>query len=184
RTRCRREGGDDHRRPQSQRRAPAAAGLARLGRPAMRLLPGWPDHERGLALETDAEAYRRGHRQRDGRQHLPLRHLCPHPRRHQASRRVIAMLSYRIENLSRRGVLKALAASGAFVLGARFLAAGPSWAAEPKTGADAMPHGTVNDPRAFVSIAPDGTVSIICHRAEMGQGVRTGMPLIVAEELE
>ena len=47
-----------------------------------------------------------------------------------------------------------------------------------------MPHGTVNNPLAFVSIAPDGTVTIVCHRSEMGQGVRTGMPLIVADELE
>ena len=54
----------------------------------------------------------------------------------------------------------------------------------PKWGADGMPHGTVNNPLAFVSIAPDGTVTIVCHRSEMGQGVRTGMPLIVADELE
>ena len=47
-----------------------------------------------------------------------------------------------------------------------------------------MPHGTVNNPLAFVSIAPDGTVTIVCHRSDMGQGVRTGMPLIVADELE
>jgi isoquinoline 1-oxidoreductase beta subunit len=36
----------------------------------------------------------------------------------------------------------------------------------------------------FVSIANDGTVSIVCHRSEMGQGVRTSMPMIVADELE
>ena len=54
----------------------------------------------------------------------------------------------------------------------------------PKWGADGMPHGTVNNPLAFVSIAPDGTVTIVCHRSEMGQGVRTGMPLIVADEME
>ena len=51
-------------------------------------------------------------------------------------------------------------------------------------GAAGMPHGTVNDPRAFVSIAPDGVVTIVCHRSEMGQGVRTGIPIIVADEME
>jgi isoquinoline 1-oxidoreductase beta subunit len=47
-----------------------------------------------------------------------------------------------------------------------------------------MPNGWVDNPLAFVSIAEDGTVTIVCHRAEMGQGVRTGMPMIVADELE
>src|SRR6202051_507387 len=53
-----------------------------------------------------------------------------------------------------------------------------------QTGAAKMPHGTVVDPRVFVGIAPDGTVSIIAHRSEMGTGVRTSLPLIVAEEME
>src|SRR5256712_308961 len=47
-----------------------------------------------------------------------------------------------------------------------------------------MPGGWVDDPLVFVSIAEDGTVTIVCHRSEMGQGVRTGMPMIVADELE
>jgi isoquinoline 1-oxidoreductase beta subunit len=94
------------------------------------------------------------------------------------------MFNLRIENVSRRGMLRGLAATGGLVLAARFVPTGPAFAADPKYGADGMPHGTVNDPRVFVSIAPDGTVSIVCHRAEMGQGVRTGIPLIVAEELE
>src|ERR1051325_3831623 len=37
---------------------------------------------------------------------------------------------------------------------------------------------------AWVSIAPDSTVSIICPAAEMGQGVYTSLPLILAEELD
>src|SRR6202051_4254083 len=53
-----------------------------------------------------------------------------------------------------------------------------------QTGADKMPHGTVVDPRVFVSIASDGTVTIVAHRAEMGTGVRTSLPMIVAEEME
>ena len=52
------------------------------------------------------------------------------------------------------------------------------------TGAGEMPHGVVVDPRIFVSIAPDGIVSIVAHRAEMGTGVRTSLPMIVADELE
>jgi isoquinoline 1-oxidoreductase beta subunit len=39
-------------------------------------------------------------------------------------------------------------------------------------------------PNLFVSIDLDGTVTITCNRSEMGQGVRTGIPMILADELE
>ncbi len=39
-------------------------------------------------------------------------------------------------------------------------------------------------PNAWIEIQPDGAVSIWTGRSEMGQGVRTAMPMIVAEELE
>jgi len=89
-----------------------------------------------------------------------------------------------IENVSRRGVLKGMAATGGLVLALTVLPPRAARAAAPKWGADGMPHGAINNPLAFVSIAPDGTVTIVCHRSEMGQGVRTGMPLIVADELD
>ena len=60
-------------------------------------------------------------------------------------------------------------------------------AAEPAAkayGADSMPGGTVDDPLVFVSIAADGTVTIVAHRAEMGTGVRTSLPMVVADEME
>src|ERR1700750_2784173 len=90
-----------------------------------------------------------------------------------------------IANVSRRGVLKGILSTTGLVLAVHVLPSRPALAdAAPKWGADGMPHGTVNNPLAFVSIAPDGAVTIVCHRSEMGQGVRTGMPLIVADELE
>ncbi|WP_376779400.1 xanthine dehydrogenase family protein molybdopterin-binding subunit [Pseudomonas lopnurensis] len=62
-----------------------------------------------------------------------------------------------------------------------------AWAADDaaqKYGADSMPGGTVDDPLVFVSIAEDGTVTIVAHRAEMGTGVRTSLPMVVADEME
>jgi len=40
------------------------------------------------------------------------------------------------------------------------------------------------DPNAFVHIAPDNTVTVMIKHLEMGQGVYTGLPTIVAEELD
>jgi CO/xanthine dehydrogenase Mo-binding subunit len=39
-------------------------------------------------------------------------------------------------------------------------------------------------PNAYVKIAPDGKITIVVARSEMGQGVRTSLPMILAEELE
>jgi isoquinoline 1-oxidoreductase beta subunit len=91
--------------------------------------------------------------------------------------------SIRRANPSRRSFLKGVSASG-LVLGIGL--PGVSLAAdEPvKYGGDGMPHGVQDNPKIFVAIAPDGTVSVIVHRSEMGQGVRTSMPRIVADELE
>jgi isoquinoline 1-oxidoreductase beta subunit len=39
-------------------------------------------------------------------------------------------------------------------------------------------------PVAFVSIDKDGTTTILCNRMDMGQGVETGLAMILAEELD
>ena len=86
-----------------------------------------------------------------------------------------------VEIITRRSILKTLGIAGGLVLAAPVLSR-PAMAYT--TGASAMPNGTVVDPRVFVAIAPDGLVTIIAHRAEMGTGIRTSLPMIVAEELE
>ena len=88
-----------------------------------------------------------------------------------------------IANVSRRRFLQGVSALGGLVLAVGYPHAGRA-ADPPQYGADGMPHGWVDDPLAFVAIGDDGTVTIVCHRSEMGQGVRTGMPMIVADELE
>src|SRR6185295_12409 len=91
--------------------------------------------------------------------------------------------SFVIANVSRRKFLRGATALGGLVLVVglpnALRAADP-----PKYGADGMPHGWVDNPLVFVAIGENGIVSIVCHRSEMGQGVRTGMAMIVADELE
>jgi isoquinoline 1-oxidoreductase beta subunit len=86
-----------------------------------------------------------------------------------------------LANVSRRGFLRGVAA-GAFVLAVRV--SPPALAEEKKYGGDAMSGGLKDDPRIFLSIAVDGSVTLLCNRAEMGQGVRTSWAMVVADELE
>ena len=52
-----------------------------------------------------------------------------------------------------------------------------------------LPHAgrrgkEVFSPNAYLRITTDDNVTIVCARSEMGQGVRTALPMILAEELE
>lgn len=74
---------------------------------------------------------------------------------------------------SRRRFLQSSAAfSGGLMVGIVLPAAGPARAA-------AMLH----TPSAWVHIADDNTITLISARVEMGQGVYTSMPMLIAEEL-
>src|SRR5207302_8929842 len=39
-------------------------------------------------------------------------------------------------------------------------------------------------PNAYLKITPDNKVTVVVARSEMGQGVRTAQPMLLAEELE
>jgi isoquinoline 1-oxidoreductase beta subunit len=88
-----------------------------------------------------------------------------------------------IENVSRRGFLKGVLATGSLVIAAKLVPARAALAGYA-TGAEKMPHGVRSDPHLFVSIAPDGIVTIVAIRSEMGTGSRTSLPMIVADELD
>ncbi len=79
--------------------------------------------------------------------------------------------------LSRRGFLAGLSA-GSLVLMARN-DSGRAQIADPITT-----DPDLFNPDLFVAVAPDGTVTIVAHRSEMGTGIRTGLPRVVADELE
>src|SRR5256885_14657823 len=91
-----------------------------------------------------------------------------------------------IENVSRRGFLKGMAGAGAFVLGIRVLP--EQLFAETRSGgawdrAAPMKKAALQ-PNVYLAIDTDGTTYVVAHRSEMGNGVRTSLPRIVADELD
>ena len=85
-----------------------------------------------------------------------------------------------IENVSadagRRRFLQGVLASGVFVLSARFIPG--------VVLAEGEKEASTFEASLWMSIAPDGIVTIVAHRSEMGCGSRTALPLIVADELD
>src|SRR5471032_1902905 len=162
----------------------------------MRFLSGRADHVRHRAAQGQPEPQRRADRRSDGWQYLPLRHLQPHQDRNppglDSLERGQGMSQLpndfalsNLTNLSRRGFLKGVGATGALVLAASWGWQDAFAEDKPKQfGADGMPNGWVDDPKVYVSIAADGTVTVVCNRSEMGQGVRTSLSMVVADELD
>jgi isoquinoline 1-oxidoreductase subunit beta len=71
------------------------------------------------------------------------------------------------------------------------LALVPAWMPFASPGvraqnAPALPPGQkpTEQPTAFISIARDGTTTVLCNRMDMGQGIETALAMICAEELE
>ena len=81
-----------------------------------------------------------------------------------------------IAGVSRRGFLQTgAAAGGALMIG--FVLPGCASTDSAKPVASAMPN-------SWVRVGSDNSVTILCARSEMGQGVYTSLPMLVAEELE
>ncbi len=79
-----------------------------------------------------------------------------------------------IKKIDRRTFLKA---TGITTTG---LVLGLQWACSPTTETSNVSFA----PNVYLTINPDGSVIIVAHRQEMGTGIRTGLPMIVADELE
>ncbi len=80
-------------------------------------------------------------------------------------------------NKSRRDFLKASVAGSALLIGF-YLPAGVRKA----VAAAKQPQPFA--PNAFIRIGADETVTILCNKSEMGQGVYTSLPMIAADEMD
>ncbi len=84
--------------------------------------------------------------------------------------------------LSRRSFVQSAAAAAGLVLGFH-LPGNPMRRAEAFAGA-APANKNESRLNTWLRIATDGTITIYVARSEMGQGIYTAMPMLIAEELE
>ncbi len=85
-----------------------------------------------------------------------------------------------IDRISRREFLKRTGQAGGGIV----LALSVASACQPAVEAPMAAGSGSIAPNVYVNIREDGIVEIYCHRSEMGQGIRTCLPQIIADELE
>src|SRR5947209_8665124 len=99
-------------------------------------------------------------------------HIRTYSRCHQGRRRRKGMITL----ASRRGFLGGLFSAGALILSGEVTTSFASMAEE-----DSPAYAW--KPNVFVGLNTDGSVVIVAHRSEMGTGIRTTLPMVVADEL-
>jgi isoquinoline 1-oxidoreductase subunit beta len=83
----------------------------------------------------------------------------------------------------RRGFLKGMLGAGAFVLSVQFVPEDIFANSDGNAVTEAMLKSPLQ-PNVYLAIDSDGTTYIIAHRSEMGNGSRTAVPRIMADELD
>src|SRR6185437_10351488 len=83
-----------------------------------------------------------------------------------------------VTTTSRRSFLRLTAVAGGGVMLAFY--ATPETALGQAPGTPPAPLS----PKAFIKVAPDGIVTIMAKNPEIGQGIKTSLPMIIADELD
>jgi isoquinoline 1-oxidoreductase beta subunit len=85
--------------------------------------------------------------------------------------------------LDRRSFLKLSAVGGGgLVLGFYFSSSSSAAAADAVVNVSTTPSGEFA-PGAYIRIAPNGVVTLVSKNPECGQGIKTALPMVIAEEL-
>src|SRR5262249_35596296 len=146
---------------------------------AVRLLPVGTADVRGGSPHEESQADRCRYRCRDVGQHLPVRHVSTHsPRDSSCGYGLREGVMATAQTLDRRMFLKVSAAAGGGLIVSGFLPELQD-AIAPRLKA-----AGVFEPNIWVKIAADDTVTIKLTQLEMGQGVMTSMPMLLAEDLD
>lgn len=93
------------------------------------------------------------------------------------------MNTQELENTSRRDFLRKTGLAGSGLILGSYLNIADAKAkrvAKPST----VSASKTFKPSAFIQIATDGTVTLISKQPEIGQGIKTSLPMVIAEELE
>ncbi|MBI4902633.1 MAG: xanthine dehydrogenase family protein molybdopterin-binding subunit [Acidobacteria bacterium] len=85
------------------------------------------------------------------------------------------MSVHQVSQRTRRAFLSDVFSAGAFVLGASLL---------PKQAHAATAATSAFKPSVFLGLEPSGTLIVVAHRSEMGTGIRTALPMVLADEME
>src|SRR5262245_42697637 len=174
--------GYDRRGPVRGPQPRRAEGVARRAGPPVWLLPVRAAHVGGVPPRGHDDPDGRGHRRRHVGEPLPLRNLPAHPSRDPSrggdrERRGGEVKAAR--PLSRRVFLQASAAAGGGLLLTGFLGS-EALRAEPDAATAGARDVALN---AWLRITTDDQVTLICSQSEMGQGIMTTLPAVLAEEL-
>jgi len=93
------------------------------------------------------------------------------------------MYAPELKNPARRSFLRTSAIAGSgLVLGMYFNVADS--ASKHVAKPDSLANSTEFKPNAFIRIATNGSVTLISKQPEIGQGIKTALPMVIAEELE
>ena len=89
-----------------------------------------------------------------------------------------------LRQITRRDFLKRTGqGTGGLVLAVSFAGCGRSTPGDRAAGIADEPAAAFM-PNVYVNLKSDGMVEIHCHRSEMGQGIRTCLPQVIADELD